>query len=327
MLNWAQIKAGNLQTKEKNTFKILSIDGGGMKGIIPARYLKQVEETIGSPIYEHFDLLAGTSTGGIICLGLSSGMSAEEISNLYMNEGKRIFGNKKANGLLKYASYDNTSLKTLLREKFTDKRIYDAKAMLCIPSIEHHKAEPKVYKTPHCSDYIRDGERYMWEVGLATSAAPTYFPAANLGDGECKIDGGLWANNPVLVGIAEAKKLGFSLDQIKVLSIGTGDCIYNASNKIPEAGGLLSWKKNLVELTMQAQSKGAFYTAKYMIGENLIRLNPILSRSIGLDSTHPEDISLMNQEASHLFERSFITQGVKEMFFGTTNDIASFSYM
>ncbi|MDE3838758.1 hypothetical protein C0966_05105 [Bacillus methanolicus] len=315
MLNWEHIKTGNWQPREHNAFKILSIDGGGMKGIIPARYLKLVEEVIRTPIYLHFDLLAGTSTGGIICLGLASGMSAEEISNLYISEGKRIFGNKKASGYFINTSYDNTSLKALLMEKFTDKRINDAKTLLCIPSIEHHKAEPKVYKTPHCSDYIRDGERYMWEVGLATSAAPTYFPAANIGDGECKIDGGLWANNPVLVGIAEAKKLGFTLDQIKVLSIGTGDSLYNAPNKIAEAGGWLSWRKKLVELTMQAQSKGAEHTARYLIGSNLIRLNPTLPRPIPLDTTNKEDISIMIQEANHMFERTFIPLGIKDMFF------------
>ncbi|AQQ65192.1 MULTISPECIES: CBASS cGAMP-activated phospholipase [Bacillus] len=315
MLNWDHYKKGSWQTKEPNTFKILSIDGGGMKGVIPSQYLKKIEHIIGEPIHQHFDLLTGTSTGGIICLGLASGMSAEQIANLYIKEGNQIFGTKKANGYLINASYSNQPLKKLLIEKFADKKILDANTMLCIPSIEHHKAEPKVFKTPHHSDYIRDGERYMWEVGLATSAAPSYFPAANIGEGECKIDGGLWANNPVLVGIAEAKKLGYSLDQIKVLSLGTGDCLYNAPNKIAEAGGLLSWKKNLVELTFQAQSKGAEHTAKYLIGKNLIRLNPVLTRPIPLDSTNEEDIADMIREVNHLFDRTFITQGVKEMFF------------
>ncbi|WP_153126694.1 CBASS cGAMP-activated phospholipase [Peribacillus tepidiphilus] len=318
MINWDHYKAGNWQPKEQYAFKILSIDGGGMKGIIPAYYLKQVEDSIGGPIHKHFDLLTGTSTGGIICLGLTSGMSAEEIANLYINEGTQIFGKKRASGYIKNASYSNNPLKNLLIEKFANKKIRDANTMLCVPSIEHHKAEPNVFKTPHHPDYIRDGERYMWEVGLATSAAPSYFPAANIGDGECKIDGGLWANNPVLVGIAEAKKLGYSLDQIKVLSIGTGDSLYNAPNKIAEAGGLLSWKKNLVELTMQAQSKGAWHTAKYLIGENLIRLNPILTRPIPLDSTSEDDFSIMIREANHMFERTFVAQGVKEMFFQAT---------
>jgi patatin-like phospholipase/acyl hydrolase len=317
MLDWDRYKQSTWETKEPGVIKILSIDGGGMKGVIPAQYLKNIEEEIGEPIHEYFDLLTGTSTGGIICLGLSSGMSASQITQLYTVEGKRIFGKKQSiKGVFK-ALYSNETLKGILQEKFSDKKIKDANTMLCIPSIEHHKAEPKVYKTPHHVEYITDSERYMWEVGLATSAAPYYFPAANIGEDECKIDGGLWANNPVLVGIAEAKKIGFQFEQIKVLSIGTGDSLYSADNKIAETGGLLTWKKNLIELTFQAQSKGASHTANYLLGENLIRLNPTLSRPLALDSTKEDDILLMIREANYLFERTFITKGVKEAFFGT----------
>ncbi|MEC3004586.1 MULTISPECIES: patatin-like phospholipase family protein [Bacillus cereus group] len=94
--------------------------------------------------------------------------------------------------------------------------------MVCIPSIVHQKASPKVYKTPHHPHFIKGGNIEIWKIALATSAAPTYLSAAVIDDNECKIDGGLWANNPVLVAIAEAVKLGYSLEQIKVLSIGTG---------------------------------------------------------------------------------------------------------
>ncbi|PGP46642.1 patatin-like phospholipase family protein [Bacillus thuringiensis] len=93
--------------------------------------------------------------------------------------------------------------------------------MVCIPSIVHQKASPKVYKTPHHPHFIKGGNIEIWKIALATSAAPTYLSAAVIDDNECKIDGGLWANNPVLVAIAEAVKLGYSLEQIKVLSIGT----------------------------------------------------------------------------------------------------------
>ncbi|WP_002008637.1 patatin-like phospholipase family protein [Bacillus wiedmannii] len=111
MLNWDYYKKGSWQTKEPNTFKILSIDGGGMKGVIPSQYLQKIEHIIGEPIHQHFDLLTGTSTGGIICLGLASGMSAEQIANLYIQEGNQIFGTKKAKGYLINASYSNQPLK------------------------------------------------------------------------------------------------------------------------------------------------------------------------------------------------------------------------
>jgi uncharacterized protein len=314
-LNWEQLKSEEPKTKEEGVFRVLSIDGGGMKGVIPAQYLKRIEENTGRPIHEHFDLITGTSTGGIIALGLSIGLPTAEITKIYSEEGKKIFSKSLFSNKFSSAKYDNKHLKKLLINQYGEKRMRDAMTMLCIPSIEHHKAEPKVFKTPHHSDYIQDGERFMWEVGLATSAAPTYFPAASIGEGECKIDGGLWANNPILVAIGEAKKLGFSLDQIRVLSLGTGDCIYSVDNKVAENGGLIKWKSNLVDFTFQAQSKSATYTAKYLIGDNLYRITPTFGRPLQLDSTDTKDIAFMISEANHLFERTYIKEDIFERFF------------
>lgn len=189
--------------------------------------------------------------------------------------------------------------------------------MLCIPSIEHHKAEPKVFKTPHHSNYIYDGIRFMWEVALATSAAPMYFPAAEIGEAECKIDGGLWANNPILVALAEGKKLGFELHQIKVLSLGTGDSIYNIDNKVAKRSGLVDWKTNIIDFTFQAQSKSATYTASYLLGEGLCRISPTFGRPLKLDSTKKEDIEFMVNEANLLYEKTFIKEKVYDHFFRT----------
>lgn len=155
----------------------------------------------------------------------------------------------------------------------------------------------------------------MWEVALATSAAPLYFPAAEIGESECKIDGGLWANNPLLVAIAEAKKLGFGLEQLKVFSLGTGDAIYQLSNKKAKKGGFMDWGTSIIDLTFQVQSKSATYTAQYLLGGNLCRISPTFGRKIGLDSTRNEDIDYMINEANQLYERTFIKEGVKRNFF------------
>jgi uncharacterized protein len=314
-LDWTQHKNGIISTKQENELRILSIDGGGMKGILPAVYLKRIEQQLGEPIYKYFDFITGTSTGGIIALGLSAGISASEISDLYIKEGKRIFSKSKFSNSFFSAKYTNKYLKSLLQETFGDKKIEDAHTMLCIPSIEHHKAEPKVYKTPHHRDFILDGKRYMWEVALATSAAPTYFPAAEIGEGECKIDGGLWANNPSLVGITEGQKLGFDLNQIKVLSLGTGDSIYNVNNEIAKKSGYFSWKGNIIELAFQVQSKSATYIASYLIGDNLCRISPTFGRPLKLDSTKNDDIEFMVNEANQLYEKTYIKEDVRDKFF------------
>lgn len=314
-MKWNPYKTGNIPTKHPNELRILSIDGGGIKGIIPSVYLKRIEQLLGSKIYQFFDIICGTSTGGIIGLGLSAGISADEISKLYIERGKEIFPKGRFTNNFLSAKYSNKKLKSLLKETLSEKKIKDAHTMLCIPAIEHHKAEPKVYKTPHHTDYIVDGDRYMWEVALATSAAPMYFPAAEIGESECKLDGGLWANNPLLVAIAEAKKLGFGLEQIKIFSLGTGDAIYQVNNDVAKKSGITSWGTNIIDLTFQVQSKSATYTAKYLLGDNLCRISPTLGTKLSLDTTKKEDIDCMIKEANFLYEKTFIKQGIKEKFF------------
>ncbi|MFA1820071.1 CBASS cGAMP-activated phospholipase [Virgibacillus oceani] len=314
-MDWTDYKSGNIPTKFPDEFRILSIDGGGMKGVIPAVYLKRVEDEIGAPIHDYFDLITGTSTGGIIALGLSSKISAEEISKLYIEKGATIFSKRLGANIFLRAKYKNNNLKKILQNTFGELKVADASTMVCIPSIEHFKAEPKVYKTPHHKDFLFDGKRYMWEVALATSAAPIYFPAAEIGENELKIDGGLWANNPVLVGIAEAKKVGFNVEQIRVLSLGTGEKIYNADNKVAKKSGLLQWGRNIVELTFQVQSKSANYTANYLLGDRLCRITPTLAKSLKLDSVKKEDIDHMIKEAHTLYQNTYINQKVKDNFF------------
>lgn len=130
--------------------------------------------------------------------------------------------------------------------------------MLCIPSVEFNYALPKVYKTPHNKELYLDGEKEMWRVALATSAAPVYFPSVDVFKDECNIDGGLWANNPTIIGVAEAIKNNCKLENIKVLSIGTN-------------------------------------VAKYMLGNNFIEINFKLPTKIKLDSVDETSIkSLLN---------------------------------
>lgn len=314
-MDWTQHKEGNIPTKQPNVLRILSIDGGGMKGILPAVYLKRIEQQLGVSVYHFFDMICGTSTGGIIALALAAGISAHDISELYIKKGEEIFPKRLLTNSLFSAKYSNENLLTLLKKTLGDKKVKDAHTMLCIPSIEHHKAEPKVFKTPHHKDYILDGNRYMWEVALATSAAPLYFPAAEIGESECKIDGGLWANNPLLVAIAEAKKLGFGLDQVEVFSLGTGDAIYQVNNDVAKKSGLKSWGTDIIDLTFQVQSKSATYTAHYLLGDNLCRISPTFGRKLGLDSTEKEDIEFMINEANQFYEKTFIKENVKEKFF------------
>ncbi|PGZ46219.1 hypothetical protein COE56_24970 [Bacillus anthracis] len=316
MIDWESVKNNKWTPRKENEFKILAIDGGGMKGVFPAKYLSDVEEQISKPIHEYFDLIAGTSTGGIIALGLANGIPAKNILELYINNGKNIFGKKRIKSRAFFHSkYKNDGLIQVLKETFGNTLLKEAKTMVCVPSIEHQKASPKVYKTPHHPNFIKDGNIEMWKIALATSAAPTYLPAAVIDDNECKIDGGLWANNPILVAIAEAVKLGYSLEQIKVLSIGTGTSLYEVDNKNAIRGGILSWKRNLVDFTMQAQSKGAFYTACYLIGDRLSRIDFDTGVNYKLDTTDSNILGRLQHEANQQFLDTFEKGNIRTQFF------------
>lgn len=307
-IDWDIVKKNGWPSEDIN---ILSIDGGGIRGIFAARYLSKIEEDIKRPIYEYFDLITGTSTGGIIALALAKGVSAKEIEELYVENGERIF--KPKNMLLSKlkidsffsCKYDNSELKRLLIKTFGDSRLKDAYTFLCIPAVEHNKAKPRVFKTPHSPWLHTDANISMVDVALSTAAAPTYLKAHSIDGHDCKLDGGLWANNPVLIGIVEAIKNKVALDKIKVLSIGTGTNIYDANNSKAFNGGLIKWNKALVEVMLNVQSEGALFTAKHLIGNNLKRIDFVPSHKLSLDSVDKNDIAYMQHEADVAFANTY----------------------
>lgn len=264
-------------------FKILSIDGGGIKGVFPAMYLMLIEaelEKTGhekTKIYEHFDLITGTSTGGIIALALSFGIPAKEIYELYLNNAKGIFGKKKPTIVQQifYSSHKRDFLENLVRTKFKeynngeDPRLKDCKTDVCIPIYDLVKGNPSVLKSPYHEAFTRDFHIPAYQVAMATSAAPTYFaPYSNkyidLNNIEKnfanKVDGGVMANNPTLVGLLEATKaFGKEISELEILSIGTGHKRFT-DGKPRNGWGLYYWmlknkRKRLIELFMQSQSQ------------------------------------------------------------------------
>lgn len=266
-------------------FHILSIDGGGIKGIFPASFLAEIEERYlaGGSIAKHFDLITGTSTGGIIALALSIGMSARDIANLYVEHGQAIFPSPRrgmagrgwnfVRGLARH-QYDRTALMSLLDGAFS-KRLYgEAGSRLCIPSCDGRHGDVYVFKTPHHPDFKKDQHELMTTVAAATAAAPTYFQPLDSG-GYRFLDGGLWANNPVMVGLVDALTC-FDVDphQVRILSLGCGDEPFRVSDRMMRWGGLLSWRL-AINAAMSFQSQNALGQAGLLIGtERLLRIVP-----------------------------------------------------
>lgn len=198
---------------EDKVFKILCIDGGGFKGLYSASVLTEIEKA-NKPIYQYFDLICGTSTGGIIALALAAGISAEEIKQFYLKFGPCIFPYRNnfsfslafLKSFLVTSKYSNKKLITALSSIFKDKKLRDAKAYVCIPTVNLKDGENVVFKTNHDPCLTRDGNLFMVDVALATSSAPTFFPISQVRGftNGYFIDGGLWANNPAFVGMVEA---------------------------------------------------------------------------------------------------------------------------
>ena len=258
------------------TFQILALDGGGLKGLFAAAVLADWERDRGISVTEHFDLIVGTSTGGLVALGLGAGLTPDQIVDFYVRKGPDIFPRSPLSGARKWwrAKHRSEPLKAALHEILGDRLLGHSKIRLVLPSYSLDEDEVYLFKTPHHPELRRDWRETMADVALATSAAPTYLPAARLRQHRL-VDGGVWANNPCLIGVAEAVSvLGASLDQIRVLSIGTTDPI-SAHPAALNNAGLVRWAKPAARLVLRAQALGALHTTEHLIGaERVSRIDP-----------------------------------------------------
>lgn len=247
-------------------FKILSIDGGGIKGLYSSTILEQLEYKYGGSCSDYFDMLCGTSTGGLIALGLSLKIPASEISKLYSEHGKDIFPKQnKLIALLKQTvlrgKFSDEPLKKNLTDVFGDKVIGESNNLLCVPSYSFTDARPWIFKYDHKEGGLsRDNNAKYIDVALATSAAPTYLPLAEIDFYDYKqfIDGGVWANNPSLIGLIEALTYfvgeGKEYDGIQILSVSS---LNNTAGKpvgLKRNRSFVQWRDDLFETSMIGQS-------------------------------------------------------------------------
>lgn len=289
-----QKKRVKLPWPKDQLFKILSIDGGGIRGVFPAAYLAEIEKRFlgGAPITDHFDMVAGTSTGGIIALALAKGMTAQGALDIYLNKGDRIFPTLKGRERLIRSvksvgqpKYDQDVLRAALEEEFGDELFGAAKISCVIPCFEGLHGEPFIYKTPHHPDYKWDQHKSMVDIALHTSAAPTVFPAVQ-NDGYIMVDGGLFANNPIMNALVDAVAcFDVPFENIRILSIGTGEETFSLSENA-QNGGLKDWAILLPFLAaFRAQSKNALGQAFLLAGkDNILRIDvPESANQIALD--------------------------------------------
>jgi len=290
-------------------FKILSLDGGGIRGAFTAAVLAEIENRLDRPTGDYFDLVAGTSTGGLIAAAVASGHSASKIVDFYQQDGPAVFAprprytpEKRTRRLAMPAArvaVEKTvgvSLDDILQTKYRSAPLVDAvgrvfgdqlvgdiaKCRLVIPAVDVTVGRTLVFKTPHLPNLTRDRHYRVADVLLATTAAPTYFPHATLRGGGAVVDGGLWANNPSLVAYTEAMKIRecaqrecdphFEPSDIEILSIGTGEPRYSLAPPGDHAG-IGWWGPRVFDVASVSQSQGVSFQLQYLLDSRYTRVN------------------------------------------------------
>lgn len=286
---------------------VLAIDGGGIRGIIPALVLHQIEQRVGLPSSQIFDLIGGTSTGGIIALGLAkqNPISAWDLADIYIKLGDKIFERSAIKDLLSLDGisdelYDAENLELILKEYFEDQRILDCKTEVLITSYDIEHREPyliRSYEPGYATIFLKEAAR-------ATTAAPTYFEPAVINDfGETLhlIDGGVFCNNPALLAYTEASKM-WSDDDIYVLSLGTGELIRPIDYDKARNWGTIGWLRPLIDTMFDGVSDITHFQLKELLGTgNYLRLQTRLTfASDDMDNVEPDNIKNLQTEAQKL---------------------------
>jgi len=305
--------------------RVLVIDGGGIKGVVPASFLAQVEESIPGSLAAYFDLIVGTSTGGIIALALGLGLTGGEILAFYEKHGPKIFcGNRRFRALRRWfrAKYDAQPLRYALEDVFGQRRLGESTKRLVIPSFNVDTGEVHVWKTSHDPRFERDYKSLVVDVALSTAAAPTYFPTHRLDSGTPLIDGGMWANNPIAVAMVEAIGiLKWSPNDLRVLSLGCTTTALDMDSGRKHSLGKFGWADRIADVFLAGQSSGAMGMAQHLVTDrnNIMRISPLVGERYELDSCE-EIPSLKGLGASEArkalpsLRRFFFDEGMAEEF-------------
>ena len=313
-------------------FKVLSIDGGGIKGLYSAKILSLLEADLrrvhgdATRIVDYADLICGTSTGGLIALGLALRIPAETICHFYEAHGPKIFrGSQGWLALLRQTlfggKFSDEDLRLALEELLQKSIIGDSHCLLCIPTYDFTHGTYGIFKFDHKEGNLsRHNFLPMVDVALATSAAPTFFPLAQIAkeNNTQYVDGGVWANNPSLVGLTVALSYfvgpGKSFDHLALLAIASMNFSSGRPPMLKRRRSFLRWAPDLFDLSLIAQSEFADIFLNAMQRLQTIPMtytripSPEISseqqKYIKLDLAVPQSLALMNQFATDMYHKS-----------------------
>jgi patatin-like phospholipase/acyl hydrolase len=291
------------------SLKVLAIDGGGIRGIIPAVILTEIQKRIGTDLYKCFDLISGTSTGGIIALGLGTQCNRgqpyapNELLSLYVEHGPAIFRKNFLTSVrnLLGPKYSPEALQDTLVEFFGDTELKTALTPLLISSYDLQGQIPFFFK----SHRIAAQPQYNWPVvsaARATSAAPTFFPPFQLlrgAENYVLVDGGVYVNNPAMAAYAEARSLYPDATDFMIVSAGTGDRQDQIAYEKAKGWGLLGWAKQIVPVFMDSVSEAVDYELKSIPActYNRLQVESLAPASGAMDDVTPQNLASLQTVA------------------------------
>lgn len=290
---------------------VLSVDGGGIRGIIPATFLAEFEKRTGKPICELFDLIAGTSTGGLLAAGLalpdengSPKYTAQQMLAAYFEDGSSIFHKSLFRQIMTLGGligpkYSGRPLEKTLASYLGDARLHEVLTELLIPAYDMASSTPWFFKTSYARQTRTPaGNPLLVEVVRATTAAPTYFPPLSM-EGHCMIDGGVFAGNPALCAYAQARNVYPDETEFLVVSLGTGQEPHNLPCSKIRGWGIAGWVAPINAVMLNASSATVNYQMRALVGcKNYTRFQVQLDGSTAaMDDASPENMLRLEEIA------------------------------
>jgi hypothetical protein len=266
-----------MSSSEPEPFHILALSGGGFRGLYTATVLEELETNLGSPIANRFNLICGTSVGGLLAMGLAAEIPTSELTKIFTEHGKDIFGcqswlRRLGRGIFR-AKHSDEGLRRTLEKVFEGRLLGDLKHPVLIPTVNYSTGRAQMFKTPHHPRLELDHRLSLVDVALATSAAPVFLPLAENSRGVF-CDGGLVGNSPGFFGIHEAKHfMGADPACTRLLAIGT----MSLGNTVPGSArrdrGIADWGEALFSLMISAQESSTNFLLQHELGERYARID------------------------------------------------------
>jgi patatin-like phospholipase/acyl hydrolase len=289
--------------------RVLAIDGGGIRGLIPALVLTELERRAGRRVFELFDLIAGTSTGGILACALCApeALPAEQLVALYEEEGPKIFDRsvwqriRSAEGLLD-EKYDAGALDRALERFLADKRLSESRPDLVVPAYDMSEPGPYFFKSRKAREDASE-DFPLSVVARATSAAPTYFEPLPVGP-RALIDGGVFAVNPAMSAFAEVMRFQPTAE-VLLLSLGTGERTRKRTFADVDDWGLVEWARPILDVVFDGQSDAVHYQLTHALEDGRYwRMQVELDlASDDLDDSSSGNLKLLRKHAEDLIDR------------------------